>query len=409
MACWLLGPHDTLPRVLMLNLCTLLHAAGSLTSFEADKLNDIDFYLKELTLFLKDIMQADFRQEEKDMSRTFRDFMSYLWSALDYTYDLMYYHFAKDGNRPNESYKNEQRTNFIYVAQGVKTSYSAAQDQTKKFKKDARKLLSDNKLEGTQFWSDIGDTLLMVQPTLPVDRAGNPTGNGRIISTEIQESFALLHLFRNYTTHSNLIKCKPEPLIVEINKTTGNYQYVRQEINPSAKHYFLKKTYWIELPLSGMRQFTQERDRLLVPFLEQLFTSVKCIINRLLFAALLHPTQRRISCEILGTIMPHGIKPFPQVVVPREKFAIMLETDHEKEEELAHKLKGDFKRQIEMLQLVFNEKRTPKEYILCIKNQNEIEPLIRLSRKYKPSENDSAKATVETIKQLIHYGLIVFK
>ena len=221
----------------------------------------------------------------------FRDLTYNLYSVLDYTYFLLRSHFANNGD-PDHS--EHLKSGFPYKRKGVKFSNNDNQDQRKKFVSEKLKFLFADKLgEGTHFWKDIGNIILSVQPMLfvgsdglPVDEQGQPTDDDTPkIKTLDQTSCALLHYFRNYTTHRDLIHFLPEKSWIEINQTTREIKLVKEYQQREGFYYYvLEKGYWIHLPEDALG--TKQDDRFLLEVLHQLFEFVKRITSKLLSSAL---------------------------------------------------------------------------------------------------------------------------
>ena len=228
----------------------------------------------------------------------FRGFTFDLYSVLDYTYFLLYSHFANNGV-PDYSFKVASKCGFPYKRGGVKISDSINQDQRKKFISEKLKFLFADKLgECTHFWEHIGDIILSVQPKLlvgsdgkPVDDIGQPTDNDDPKLVKFEEvSFALLHYFRNCSTHRDLISFLPEKSWVEINQTTREIKLVKEHQEREGFYYYtLDKGYWIHIPEDVIG--TMKDDRLLLEVLHQLLDFVKSITSRLLSSALLLPPK----------------------------------------------------------------------------------------------------------------------
>ena len=226
----------------------------------------------------------------------FRDFTYNLYSVLDYTYFLLRSHFANNGY-PDHS--EHSKSGFPYKRKGVKFSNSDNQDQRKKFLSEKLKFLFADKLgEGTHFWKDIGDIILSVQPMLcvgsdglPVDELEQPTDDDAPkIKTLDQTSCALLHYFRNHTTHRDLIHFLPEKSWIEINQTTREIKLVKERQQREGFYYYtLEKGYWIHLPEDALG--TKQDDRFLLEVLHQLLEFVKRITSKLLSSALFLPAR----------------------------------------------------------------------------------------------------------------------
>lgn len=278
---------------------------ASLTEWEKCQLQHVHLLLQQASDTLKEFekknedlrrntegYQDDGTDNTKDWLK-FRGFTFDLYSVLDYTYFLLRSHFATKGV-PDHSFKVASKCGFPYKRSGVKISSCDNQDQRKKFITDKLQFMFDNKLgECTHFWEQIGEVILSVQPKLPVgndgrpvDDEGQPTDNDDPkISTLDEVSFALLHHFRNYSTHRDLIHFLPEKSWVEINQTTREIQLVKKEQQDKEGYYYytLDKGYWINLPEDVVAG--KYRDRLLLDVLHQLLEFVKGITRKLLSIA----------------------------------------------------------------------------------------------------------------------------
>ena len=241
--------------------------------------------------------QNDGTDNTKDWLK-FRGFTFDLYSVLDYTYFLLRSHFASKGV-PDHSFKVASKCGFPYKRTGVKISSCDNQDQRNKFINEKLQFMFGNKLgECTHFWKQIGDVIFSVQPKLqvgndgvPVDDEGRPTDNNDPkISTLDEESCALLHHFRNCSTHRDLIHFLPEKSWVEINQETREIKLVKQQQEKEGFYYYtLDKGYWIHLPDDVTKE--RDRDRLLLDVLHQLLEFVKGVTRKLLSISWLLPPR----------------------------------------------------------------------------------------------------------------------
>ena len=372
-----------------------MYTTGSLTPAEKHSLESIITVLDKAAAVLENVeKQQESDGEEMSVSIDLEHILVHLYNTLDFTYYLLYCHFANKGEFEN-THNIVSQCGFPYKAKGVKVSESS-QDQTEKFKKEKLSFLFGGKLgKGSHFWKDIGNAILEVQPKLRVGSDGKPIGkDDDIIDKYKEESFAILHDLRNQTTHRNLIPCKLEDTWLEINQDTREQRVVRTKENREGLFYQkLKKMYWIELPKSAVRQSVPDCDRLLLDVLNQLVTFVKNTSGKLLSAALLLPQHHGISCESSVNFTVYPVKPFPLVEIPF------------KEEYLA--LRDDFNEEMrKTLNLKVNDNWDGGAYKLTVEQNGE--KVLELCSKYEYGKDESA-AVKEVLDECIHLGILKLK
>lgn len=281
---------------------------ASLTEWERDHLESVHLLFEQARRAILDLKEKEEKDEELRRSTgetagasgdwlKFRGIVFDLYSVLDYVYYLLYCHFSNKG-LPDYSRKSIQ-FGFPSKPTGVKTSEYPHQDQTKKFIEDKMRALWSGKLgEETHFWREIGEVILTVQPKLSVDSAGNPIERD-CGQTKDEESFVLLHFYRNCVTHKDLIRFVPEKSWIEINQTTREHKLVRERQEREGYFYHeLKMGYWLQLPeLPGQQD---NAPRLLLDVLYQLISFVKRTSSKLLCSSLLLPPAKVILCDHLA-------------------------------------------------------------------------------------------------------------
>ena len=308
----------------------------------------------------------------------FRSIMFDLYSVLDYTYFLLYCHFSEKG-QPDHSDKNALKCGFPFKAKGVKTSLSS-HDQKQKFIEEKLNFLFGKKLEKkTHFWELIGKAILEVQPTMSVDSAGKEITDGPVISTDVQESFAILHYFRNCCTHRSLIEFHSEDVYMETDLKTRHHKIMMKQ--PPEKRGFysrkITKGYWVKLPKHVIRQAVQPDDeyRMLSEVLQQLVEFVKKIKDELLYYALLIPQPEEIDA-------PKNLF----------QFEVALKGDDYSQ------LKQDFIKQIGLAKLKVFENNENHVYSFQVADS------LHLSSKYE--RNDKKAAIENVMKECIRLKII---
>ena len=271
---------------------------ASLTLWERTQLENVHLLLEQARTAIRDLEEKEKALRsgrDVDASRdwlTFRSITFDLYTVLDYTFFLLHCHFTNEG-KPDFSRK-ANHLGFPYKAVGVKTSQTDAHDQKKKFVREKMQSLWRSKLgEDTHFWREIGDVIFGVQPKLEVNSSGVVIGDGEpTISCGDEESFALLHFYRNCSAHRDLIRFLPEKSWVEINQRTREIKLVRERQEQEGYFYYeLDKGYWVHLPEAIARR-EDNGSRLLLEVLHQLISFVKNTTSKLLRSSLLLPSAK---------------------------------------------------------------------------------------------------------------------
>ena len=274
---------------------------------------------------------------------------------------------------------------------GVKTSNSTSQDGKRKFLKEQLNILftgnsKKEKIgEKTHFWKLIGDTILKIQPTQPVNDDGSPNG-GIDISTVDQESFAILHHFRNCCTHRNIIQFSSGEVFAEINTETETVRFLngRPRDKPGYITRSASKGYWIALPKRVIRKTSGEYigHKLVPVVLKQIFDFVVKTKDELLYYALLIPKPDHIH-------QPQILFPFPQVQIKLQYNDYM-------------NLKDTFVQQMRAKGLQVDDNYENHTYKLKVKQTRDDDNyLLHLS-----SELEREEAVKVVMKECIHLGII---
>ena len=306
---------------------------ASLTQWERTQLENVHLLLEQARTSIRDLEEKEKAlrsRRDVDTSRdwlTFRGITFDLYSVLDYTYFLLYCHFSNKG-QPDFSRK-ANHLGFPSKPIGVKTSQTDAHDQRKKFVREKLQSLWGSKLgEETHFWQEIGDVILGVQPKLEVDSSGAVVGDGEpTISGGDEESFALLHFYRNCSAHKDLIRFLPEKSWVEINQNTREIKLVREHQEQEGYFYYeLDIGYWVYLPDAiARREQNEYGSRLLLDVMHQLMNFVAKISSKLLCSSLLLPSARILLREhFVGCRMETKFKPASGM----QKAEVTVTTEH---------------------------------------------------------------------------------
>ena len=394
--------------------------ASRLTSWEKDQLESIHVLLEKV------ISNKDyFEEKDKNLSSDgagnmlngakpcddwikFRETMFDLYSILDYTHFLLYCHFS-NGGHPDHSHDNAMKCGFPYKFKGVPTCLEdpgCSQDKQDDFKRERIEFLFKGKIrEGTHFCQDIIEHILAVQPKKIVSKSGAevkkeiPVGGG--------ESLALLHYFRNCSTHRNLIHFTPKEVWIEFNQITGEVHFVPTEEkkdDKNKKFYYYQdkalKGYILHLPEGLAVKGT--RCRLLPVVLDKLVTFVKNFSERLLSAALLLDSSSIIQLD-------PPINPFPPQITLKANTVLMLRKEFK--EHIASKTKKCVKVCDEPLNIVPVEGK--HQYfkgsykLTVVKDDKELITLS--SNEYETLGKEKVKemAVREVMEECIRLGLII--
>ena len=185
----------------------------------------------------------------------------------------------------------------------MKTRKKTDDDQKSKFVEEKLKLIWGDKYgKETHFWWEIGETILSLQTKLPVNDSGTPIGEVQIQPGD-EESFALLHFYRNCAAHKDLITFMSKESWVEINQRTRETRLVTEKRDDHEGYFYKdvdKAGLWIQLP-GSIPSSVHEPSRILIDVLTQLKNFVVSTASRLLQSALLLPSEKSIlECHIDG-------------------------------------------------------------------------------------------------------------
>ena len=272
---------------------------ASLTPWERTQLENVHFLLEQARTAILDLTEKEKALKSVKGMDTSKDWLTFrsitfdLYSVLDYTFFLLYCHFSNKG-KPDFSRK-ANHLGFPSKPTGVKTSEKDAHDQSRKFMREKlESLWGKTKIgEMTHFWKKIGEIVVEVQPKLKVDQSGAVLGDPTISKGD-EESFALLHFYRNCSAHKDLIRFLPEKSWVEINQSTRETKLVKERQEQKGYFYYeLDKGYWVDLPEAIAGPEDNENDsRLLLDVLHQMMNFVTKTASKLLCYSLLLPSAR---------------------------------------------------------------------------------------------------------------------
>jgi hypothetical protein len=277
-------------------------AVAQHTEWERKQLESIELFLKQAIQAIDYFTETNTEslretESDEDIDRSadwlkFRGIVLDLYSVLDYVWYLLYCHFS-NGGEPDFSDKGCE-LGFPYKKRGIKCSTTPERDQTGKFVKEKLKMIWGDKIgEETHFWKEIGAVILNVQPKMIVGRSGAPETGKVVIQPGDEESFALLHYYRNCAAHKDLIRFMLRNSVIEIDQSTRVTRLVTSTERRDDCFYMEldRPGFWIQLPsLTSI----SEPSRLLVDVLTQLRKFVVSTASQLLRSALLLPSAKNI-------------------------------------------------------------------------------------------------------------------
>jgi hypothetical protein len=279
-------------------------AVAQHTEWERKQLESIELFLKQAIQAIDYFTETNTEslretESDEDIDRSadwlkFRGIVLDLYSVLDYVWYLLYCHFS-NGGEPDFSDKGCE-LGFPYKKRGIKCSTTPERDQTGKFVKEKLKMIWGDKIgEETHFWKEIGAVILNVQPKMIVGRSGAPETGKVVIQPGDEESFALLHYYRNCAAHKDLIRFMLRNSVIEIDQSTRVTRLVTSTERRDDCFYMEldRPGFWIQLP-SSVSGSDREPSRLLVDVLTQLRKFVASIASQLLRSALLLPSAKNI-------------------------------------------------------------------------------------------------------------------
>ena len=265
---------------------------AALTDWETDHLRNVYLLLKQAADNIKElegkeddhIKSSRFpsQHDVDDMTFKLRYILFDLYSVLDYIYFMLYCHFSNNG-KPDYSRKGIQFGFPGFKPNGAQPSF---------VKDKMKKLFGEVFGEKSHFWNEIGDLLLSMQP---VDATSAQLADTR--DSVAQESFALLHYYRNCTTHKSSVQFVSRRSLVEINQVTREIKLVNEQCKKEGYFYreLDKAGYWINLPSDYSTVIRNaDQPRLLLEVLQQLLQFVKGTSSELLSSSLLLPKAKDI-------------------------------------------------------------------------------------------------------------------
>jgi len=253
---------------------------AGLTEWELQQIVNIDLLLRNAEVKNAEFNRVHTLLNEGDQGVTeanerlrFRCFLIDLYSVLDYMCFLLYCHYKNEG-RPAFSIEsrnvNFPFTNNLRRFQGGDRNIDperAHQNRRNNWIRERCRLIFGEEREDQEDWNYFSEFVLSLQPLLYVNAAGDPIAADDVPEIEGDaESFSLLHFFRNYCTHRDLVHLFPDAGVFYINLNTNERRFVPeggeqpfQEANQNDVQQLeiTSKGFWVEVPY--LQNYHQDR------------------------------------------------------------------------------------------------------------------------------------------------------
>ena len=243
---------------------------------------------------LKRVIEIVYKHEEEILSVPitadswilFRYIVMDLYSLLDHAWYFLYCHFSNDGEADHSS-KTVIHLNFPFVCKGVKIVKDDPQsghDGRRKFVDTKSELILKKSIANIWFANVIGEIVLEPQPKCDTNISGQST-DALLKPNSSEESLTLLHYYRNYVTHRELVHIERATMHVEVNRTTRETKIVEFPGNDIECIYLpIQEGDWIKVPKDLVRAGDNSY-RTLKEVLSQLRWFVMGMVTKLLYAA----------------------------------------------------------------------------------------------------------------------------
>ncbi|KAL5510785.1 hypothetical protein EMCRGX_G006386 [Ephydatia muelleri] len=196
----------------------------------------------------------------------FRYIVMDLYSLLDHAWYFLYCHFR---------------------VKIVKDDPQSGHDGRRKFVDTKSELILKKSIANIWFANVIGEIVLEPQPKCDTNISGQST-DALLQPNSSEESLTLLHYYRNYVTHRELVHIERATMHVEVNRTTRETKIVELPGNDIECIYLpIQEGDWIKVPKDLVRAGGDNSYRTLKEVLSQLRRFVMGMVTKLLYAALI--------------------------------------------------------------------------------------------------------------------------
>ena len=217
----------------------------------------------------------------------FRYIVMDLYSLLDHVWYFLYCHFSNNGEADHAS-KTVIHLNFPFVCKGVKIvkdNPQSGHNGRGKFLYTKSELILKKSIANIWFADVIGEIVLEPQPKCDTNTSGQST-YAQPQPNSSEESLTLLHYYRNYVTHRELVHIEKATMYVEVNRTTRETKIVERPENDIECIYLpIQEGDWIKVPEDLVRAGADNSYRTLKEVLSQLRRFVMGMVTKLLYAA----------------------------------------------------------------------------------------------------------------------------
>ncbi len=205
----------------------------------------------------------------------FRSFTIDLYSVLDY---ICYLLFCQFQNNRQPDFSNRSRNVKFPYSDSLRRSSFEGQENTARRRRENWKENQTETIFGYGPFLQQGHYrvrdfvsafLLNVQHIKEVDAAGNVIERNPEEGSDV-ESFSLLHFFRNYSAHRDVVRCRAKQGVLYININTGERVFQPQNQAPPGEDVgdaedwqsiAIAKGFWVEYPI--VRPLTKVASQLL--------------------------------------------------------------------------------------------------------------------------------------------------
>lgn len=245
----------------------------------------VESLIKKLDQFVTIEYSLKFREQDMDSLDSIRYFLLDVCSTIDYVYNVLYQLFSSTG---------ERRVGFPYKPKGVKVQQDSNHRHHDERERFLTGILRDWDKLTTKQRNKIADIFLSVQPTQMVDGGGAPIGEIQY-QPYYKEVYAILHCLRNWEAHNGSVHVYSKISFIEVCPRERTIRLVpvdQRRNNGSCIHMALDiQLLWIRMPKS-LPPSLDNRDRPLIPLIDQFLMVVARITDDLLHSTNLHVFSR---------------------------------------------------------------------------------------------------------------------
>ena len=259
------------------NWSVMAAAAPQLTDWEKRQIKDIDLILRNAQIKNAEFNRVHMLLNEGNNGITvenetlrFRSFLSDLYSVLDYMCYLLHCHYKNEGN---EAFSSESRnvkfpfkTNLKKFPEGNSDEDPERAHQKRRndwIRQQCELIFGVDNQPGKEYFKHL---IERIQPVMYVNADGDPIDPSEAPEIEGDaRSFSLLHFYRNYSTHRDLVHLYRDVGVLSIDLITGERQFApkghqqpsEEKHHQNVQRIDIARGFWVEIP--DLRRFNQDR------------------------------------------------------------------------------------------------------------------------------------------------------